>query len=173
MPHIVIGMEYTGEVYEYNAERELAISVIVLAVKDYVRSISGLGIGKIRKTVRNQFEMVRDECFSFLTGKTEIARHWFHQSGLRFFSENELSNPSFANDFYKRLTGQVWDRTPAQPKARPLSPYRMAMEIIRKNKKKIAAVKPRQRAGYILELSRSNGLKLSEMTVMRAMKVLE
>jgi hypothetical protein len=119
--------------------------------------------------------MVRDECFSFLTGKTEIARHWFHQSGMRFFSEKELSSPSFADDFYKRLTGQVWDRTPAQPKpkTRPLSPYRMAMEMIRKNKKKIAAVKPRQRAGFILELSRSNGLKVSEMTVRRAMKVLE
>jgi hypothetical protein len=169
MPTPAISMEYPDAVYEYDAERELAISVITLALKDYVRAVSGLMVGKIKRTARNSLELVRDECFSFLTGKTEIARHWFHQAGARFFTATEIVNAKNIDDS-GILTGQSWTREPKVVED-VVHPKQQVSMFIEKNIAKIGKVKPKLRAGYILkEVNKHMGKPISEMTVRRAMK---
>ena len=57
-----------------NNEKQLACSVIATAISDFISSMNEkLSTKGLKRRVRN----MENECYDFLTGKTEIAKFWF------------------------------------------------------------------------------------------------
>lgn len=55
----------------------LAASVIILALKDYIESGAARKNKKLPKFKRMYAESMYEECEMFLLGKTAISRHWY------------------------------------------------------------------------------------------------
>jgi len=109
MARIYIETEHV-EKYGNIEEQALAVSVITLAVKDFVRAKRGLNIKHINYKIRNTLEMVQTECYDFLTGFTDISDYWFTCADIRPFTPNELNEMCNKTDMLEKLDGSAWVR---------------------------------------------------------------
>lgn len=86
--------------------RELAIQVIVMALKDYVQASTALR-GRCSNNRHIVAEQVRDETLDFLTGQTKIAEFWFSLARLPFVSKRRLDRACQIDGLTRTARAQV------------------------------------------------------------------